>query len=362
MRPDTIGVPAASPPATRDLTVLQLFNILLRNRVALVLTSGAVALITAILVLAQPRDYTSTASFLPQSGRSVSPLSGLAAQFGVDVPGASPGTSPQFYAELATSRHLLLDISAESFDIGGRKVSLAELLDTTDPNPAMQRDLTVRELQKRVIPSVDPRTSIVRIDVRVPDPRVAQQLATDLLNAVSAYNLNTRQSQARAERLLAQKQLETATAELRHAEDDLEEFLKQNRSLGSPSLQAQRERLSRAVMFRNQIVSQLAAAHEQAKLDEIRDTPVLTILDAPEVPVKPDARGLIIKTVLSFIVSMFAFGVFAILVDRLRARGETGSDVDEFNALREAALRDLRHPIRALRPGRSTERVEASTR
>jgi hypothetical protein len=36
----------------------------------------------------------------------------------------------------------------------------------------------------------------------------------------------------------------------------------------------------------------LAQAYEQSKMDEVRDTPVITIIQPPETPLMPDAKGI----------------------------------------------------------------------
>jgi uncharacterized protein involved in exopolysaccharide biosynthesis len=331
-----------------DMTMLQLANVILRSRVAIVMTALLIAALTATLVLLKPRTYSSATSFLPQGGKQTSPLSGLAAQFGVEVPGTSIGSSPQFYAGLATSRHLLTAVADQSFAIRGRSVPLPEILETKNPNPVVQRELTVRALQAAVTTAVDLQTSIVSVRVKAPSPQVARDLASSVLAAISRYNLETRQSQARAERMFTERQLGDAGIELRRAEDDLESFLKSNRTFGSPTLLAEKDRLSTKVALRNQIYGQLAGAYEQSKLEEVRDTPVLTVLDPPEVPIEPDARGLITKTLLSFIIGLLIAAVVAVLINRLRTHGESESDAEEFVALRQAALTDLRHPVRAL--------------
>jgi len=336
----------SGPPA--DLTVLQLANVILRSRAAIVLIAVLIAVLTAALVLLQPRTYSSTTSFLPQGGKPASPLNGLAAQLGVEVTGGASGSSPQFYAQLASSRHLLSSVADQSFIIGGRPVPLPDILETKNPNSVVQRELTVRALQEAVSTAVDQQTSIVSVTIKAPSARVARDLASSVLAAISRYNLETRQSQARAERVFTEKQLADAATELRRAEDEMESFLRSNRVLGSPSLVADKERLSRQVALRNQIYAQLAGAYEQSKLEEVRDTPVLTVLDPPEVPIEPDPRGLVTKTLLSLIIGLLIGAVLAVLVNRLRAHDESGSDAEEFAALRQAALADLRHPVRAL--------------
>ena len=120
----------------------------------------------------------------------------------------------------------------------------------------------------------------------------------------------------------------------------MESFLRSNRVLGSPSLVADKERLSRQVALRNQIYAQLAWAYEQSKLEEVRDTPVLTVLDPPEVPIEPDPRGLVTKTLLSFIIGVLIAAVLAVLINRLRADGESGSDAEEFVAFMETQTKE----------------------
>ena len=336
-----------APPAG-ELTVLQFANVILRSRVAIVLTAVLIAVATASIVLLNPRTYSSTTSFLPQGGKPPSPLSGLAAQFGVEVSGSTAGSSPQFYAQLASSRHLLGTVADQSFVRNGRAVPLADILDTRNSNPVVQRELTIRALEAAVSTAVDAQTSIVSVRVRAPSAQVARDLASSVLAAISRYNLETRQSQAHAERVFTERQLADAATELRRAEDELEFFLKANRTLGSPSLIAEKDRLSSKVGLRNQIYAQLATAYEQSKVEEVRDTPVLTVLDPPEAPIEADPRGLITKTLLSFIIGLFIAAILAVLVNRLRSDGAPGSDAEEFAALRQAALADLRHPVRAL--------------
>jgi uncharacterized protein involved in exopolysaccharide biosynthesis len=345
-QPSAMTAPGAS---SGDLTVLQLVNVMLRSRVAIILTAVLIAVLTGAVVMSTPRTYSSTTSFLPQGGKPNSPLNGLAAQLGVDVPGGtSGGSSPQFYAQLADSRHLLSKVAEQSFVVDGRTVPLANILRTENANPVVQRELTIRALQAAVSTEVDLQTSIVSVSVRAPNPQVARDLVSSVLSAISLYNLETRQSQARAERVFTEQRLADAATELRRAEDDMESFLRSNRVLGSPSLVADKERLSRQVSLRNQIYAQLAGAYEQSKLEEVRDTPVLTVLDPPEVPIEPNPRGLVTKTLLGFIIGALIAAVLAVLINRLRAHGESGSDAEEFVALRQAALADLRHPVRAL--------------
>lgn len=65
------------------------------------------------------------------------------------------------------------------------------------------------------------------------------------MNAVNDFNQRTRRDQPAAERKFIEARLQVATADLRAAEDRMQQFLQGNRVTGSPDLQFTRDRLQR---------------------------------------------------------------------------------------------------------------------
>jgi uncharacterized protein involved in exopolysaccharide biosynthesis len=117
------------------------------------------------------------------------------------------------------------------------------------------------------------------------------------------YNLQSLQSQAAAERRFTEARLDEARAALRGAEDALERFLEENRQYTSPPLALERERIQRDVMLQQQIVMGLAQHYEDARIREVRNTPVITIVEEPALPVFPDPRGTLRLLILSGVLS-----------------------------------------------------------
>jgi uncharacterized protein involved in exopolysaccharide biosynthesis len=79
---------------------------------------------------------------------------------------------------------------------------------------------------------------------------------------------------------------------LRAAEDRLETFLRTNRQYaGSPELTFQRDRLQRSVGLAQQVYTSLMQNYEDVRIREVRDTPVITIVEAPSVHALPEPRG-----------------------------------------------------------------------
>ena len=141
------GMPGNEPwPAEDEVSLIQLVNTLLRRRRIIVVTSGGISLFVLLwlLVFSSALTYTSTASFIPQgSAGSASGLAGLAGQFGFQMPANEPGQTPEFYAELITSREVVGVMAEESYrfqvEWGGelevRSGTLAELLELAEDDP-----------------------------------------------------------------------------------------------------------------------------------------------------------------------------------------------------------------------------------
>src|SRR2546428_650042 len=104
-------------------------------------------------------------------------------------------------------------------------------------------------------------------------------LASELgLALVNTFNLERRQSRAAQEKRFVETRRTEARDELQVAEDRLKSFLERNRDYrNSPQLVFDQERLAREVALRQQLLTSLSQAYEQARIDEVRDTPVITV-------------------------------------------------------------------------------------
>lgn len=353
--------PSYSPPraGTSDdpppLTFLALINVALSARyliVALAVLSFAAMLVRGLL---QPRTYSSSASFISQANRPSSNLAGIAAQLGVSVPAADAQASPAFYLDLVRSRGVLAAVAESTYEIShdtGRVVgTLDRVLGAEGATPAQRRTNTIRALRDSITANLNQRTGMVSFSVRSMDAQLSYRLASQLLDELSRFNLERRQSQAGIERRFTQNRLAEVERELRQAEDRMEAFLKGNRGdyRGSPSLTFDAERLQREIMLRQQVYNALSQSLEQAKIEEVRDTPVITVVEPPEPAASPDPRGLIRRALIAFAIGAMVGYLLAILrAWYSRAEIDLRDDVAEFSRLRSETIFDLRHPIHRL--------------
>jgi uncharacterized protein involved in exopolysaccharide biosynthesis len=340
--------------SAEEVSFLGLANVVLRYRGLVALTALITALIVVSVVLILPRTYTSQSTFMPQAKKNPTGLSGLAAQFGFTLPLTDPGQSPAFYADLATSRTILGQVveTTYRFDRDGKQVegSLIAFYKSKGETPERRRDAAIRRLKDEIEATTVQKTGTVELAVTSRQPGLALQINRRVLDLINEFNLRTRQSQAAEERRFTERRLGEVRQDLRAAEDRLQQFLQRNRDLiNSPELMFQRDRLQREVAMQQEVFTSLANAVEQAKIEEVRDTPVLTTVQQPEAPVRPDRRGLVVKAILALLGGSMLGGILALWRAYTTNALRTGSvEAVEFQRLRREAAKDLLHPWRAL--------------
>ena len=172
-----------------------------------------------------------------------------------------------------------------------------------------------------------------------------------LLELLNRFNQETRRGQASAERKFTEERLAIVKQDLRKAEDAQEGFLQTNRVVSAAQLKLQQDRLEREVRMQQELYTNLAKAYEQAKIDEVRDTPVITVVEQPEAAARPDSRSIATKAVASLVAGFILAAIVALILEGLSSDGNNGNaEHDEFRKLSNATLRDLRRPWRLLAP------------
>ncbi|HXV87335.1 MAG TPA: hypothetical protein VD793_11570 [Gemmatimonadales bacterium] len=343
-------------------SVLRAATIILRFRRMVLLTPCITVLAAIAVVVLLPRTHTAVASFVPQSvtPSRLSALAGLSAQLGLgSLPQASSFGSPDFYKELLGTDELLGRLADSRFafpvDTGSFDGTLADYWNIRQPTPARRRLAAIRRLRGRMNVAVEQRTQLVRLGVTTTSPDLSLALVERALQLVSEFNQDQRQSQSAQERRFLGSRLADAKAELRSAEDSVARFLEQNRDFrNSPPLLFQYDRMQREVTLRQTLYATLAQSFEQSRIEEVRDTPVLTVVETPRLPPRPDSRRLAIKLPLALMVGA-VLGVLGAFLRDFFARAAPGGapDLADFERLLGDARGEFRRPWRLLGIGRA---------
>jgi uncharacterized protein involved in exopolysaccharide biosynthesis len=263
--------------------------------------------------------YVSDFSFVPEitseSGRSG--LASLAGQIGLSLGAvAGQGSSPQLYADILRSREVLGALAKSSFSSNeglSRTKPLPELLKIVGPDSARSIERTIVRLRKELVQvEVAARTTgVVSVRIRSKDPDLSFQLAARLLHELQLFNLRARQRQASAERKFLDARIKDARIALQAAEEMLQGFLRRNRDYrGSPELLFEHDRLHWEVTSRQQLQTNLRQQYEDARIREVRDTPVISLIDRPALPRDSEPRRLLVTLIgglaLGMLLSMAA--------------------------------------------------------
>lgn len=270
------------------------------------------AILGILFALAATKHYDATAQLAidaPSQFGALGDLAGLAAQFGVAT---ANGTSPFYFAALSSNTDVLqqlLDMHIASGD------STVVLIDMYRPgvwaNPALRLQKAMHDLNQDINVSTDIKSGLVTVAVTQTDPRLAVAVADSLISTMDLVGRQRLHSRARAEREYTETALDSARHQLTAAEEALEGFYERNRTIeGAPRLKLNESRLLREIDLRQSIVVTLQQNFENARLEEIRSTPLLTIVQHPIVPGKPSWPKKSVMAILGFCIGgLLALGL-----------------------------------------------------
>lgn len=316
-----------------------------RRGILYVLSSVALAVLIAVLL---PNRYTSSAEFIAQQsdqGTLPTSLEGLAATVGLNVGNTY---SPQFYADLLTSRPVLLTALEGRYRVPAgdsvRMASYFEIEHLEDPSRAVAIEAGLKDLAKRVSARADARTNIISVSVEAKYPELSRDMLARLLEALDSLNIHFQQEQSRDLRRFYEERVVASQQELDSAELTLRHFLEKNRRTdNSPLLQFELARLQRIVDIKKAVYTTIIQQYEQARLQEARNVPTLTVLAHPFVPVKKTWPPRKLIAVLGAL-----FGLALIWLERKVGEigGRLGTEHPDVWQIIRASTARVRHPIR----------------
>jgi uncharacterized protein involved in exopolysaccharide biosynthesis len=169
---------------------------------------------------------------------------------------------------------------------------------------------------------------MLTLSVTTADRDLSAAVANDFLRLLNDFNTNTRQGKGREQRTFVEGRLKATAGDLQNAELVLKTFYERNRSWQqSPELTFQEGQLRRRVDVQQELYLTLSREYEKARIDEVNDTPGITVIDPP-VPVQqrsfphPGLYG--IMTLVVGVVCGLGWALFTEFLARLRADDPEG--------------------------------------
>jgi len=349
----TSGVAPDAP--TGPSTFVGLVAMLVRHPRLLFGLPTAAALLAGLISVARGPQYMARAELKPQaSDNRLASFAGLAAQFGVSASTLVPTEGVEYFAAVLRSNEILGNVVRSSFRVSTRRLgdasgdtvqgTLMDIWKIGARSPEVREARAIRLLRASMTARPNLAAGLLRLEVTARWPDLAVQINRRFLQALDTFNLRTRQSQAAAQRRFVEQRLDDKRAELTAAENALVAFESRNRQLQAPGLALERQRLQRRVDVSQQVYLTLAQGYEQARIDEVRDTPVITVVDAPENTVEQSGGLLLFVLLGGFVGGLVGLGL--IFLREMWARQMTDNPEDA-TAIRAAWKQIPRRLLRA---------------
>ena len=198
------------------ISLWEIIAILKKNIALILITPTILCTFTIIYVLFIVKPvYTSSATIIPAGGESsMGKMAGMAAQFGISVPGGGGGQK-MVYPEIIKSRTLAKKMLQKRFDTNefGKDQTLLRLLTYKNEEPEVGTDTLIINGMEAFISSVsvseDIKSSIVTVSIDASEPKLAADIATALIDELDIHQKQFNTKQAAKKRIFIDPELDT---------------------------------------------------------------------------------------------------------------------------------------------------------
>jgi len=285
----------------------------------LIVNGTIIAITVAVLLLFVKPYFDTTVTILPDYGTQSSALAqfgGLASLAGVNLGQSSPGA---IYQQLTTSEAVLKPVIYKKYktDEYPDSVDLIKYFDI-EPDESLPKNLQERGMflavytafvKSRLKTNLDAVSNILTLTVRMPEGQLSADITNSIAASLDKYVRTQMKYNAKEQLVYIRERIGQVKDSLNIAENELKDFQVKNRTTSqSPQLLLEQNRLTRNVTILNTVYLQLQQQLELAKIDVIKDAPVLNIMESAKDPVikTGPSRALILIIIMFFV---FCFSI-----------------------------------------------------
>lgn len=337
---------------SNEVTLVSIANVLLRHRWLIICSMLVGGVVSAFANYVPFDNYTASTTFAPRTRGQQSATNSVLAQLGLQ--GAS-GSGGAYYVEVIRSSRILGPVVASMFrhrtQTGEVRATLTDIYGFKGGEPRHARAGAIAQLRSQIKTSTQTGSGgIMKLSVTTRSPTLSALVAQRLLDELNAFNLATRQEQASNERQFIEARVAEARLYLTDAENAVQQFTNKNQHfLPISPLALEFDRLSREVKLRQELYTSLAKGLDQARIEEVRDNPVLTIIEVAEPPLGPDPRIWPQKAMIGSIFGLLLAIFIAFLHSYVaRTRSSYSDEYAELETLKRDMIVDFRRPWRPL--------------
>jgi len=162
--------------------------------------------------------------------------------------------------------------------------------------------------------SLDLKTGVVSMTIETEEPRLSADILNNVIHFSDTFIRTKRNTNALEQRKWIEARLGEVSADLSKAENVLKEFREKNRMVsGSPQLLLDQERLAREVQINSTMYVELKKQYELVKIEEIRTTPIISVMDYGRPAAKKEKPKRAIIVLVSMMLAFVGSGSYRVI-------------------------------------------------
>lgn len=315
-----------------EINLIDTFLFFWRKRFFIIKFSSVVVVLGIIYSLIQQPYYSSYVTLYKNAPTQNAPsgLLSLASNFGY---GGRQDNNNFSIEDLLNSRNILSDIVTKKWktQISDDSLNLIEYWGIEADTESEAIMIACKGLSERFSYEMDELTFLVTVEVLMEEPTLARDVLTYATELVDNYVQNEQKTTTKNNIKYINKRLDSVRNELTNAEIALKNFRQNNMVISqSPELQLKYARLQREVSIKQQVYMTLEKEKESAKIELVKETPVIDILDEPVAPYKrAKPKRTLIVIISGFLGLFLSLGViviqkfYSMLYKETKQRGES---------------------------------------
>ena len=318
-----------------EIDLMDLLRKVIGIRKKIYKAAGIGLIIGVIVAISIPKQYTVEVTLSPEMGNNKGGgLSGLAASFlgsGVSMGDGTDALNASLSADIVSSTPFLLELSNMKVPVSGsEEISLSSYLDEEsspwwsyvigfpgmviggvkslfieDEDESIFSDKAsqgtielskkesqkIESLKKKIVASVDKKTSMTSVTATFQDSKVAAVVADSVVKKLQEYIIDYRTSKSKEDCLYLEKLFKERQQEYYEAQRKYADYMDSHDNIILQSVRTEQERLQNDMSLAYQVYSQVASQLQVARAKVQEEKPVFAIVEPAVVPLEPSGTS-----------------------------------------------------------------------
>ena len=318
-----------------EIDLMDLLRKVIGIRKKIYKAAGIGLIIGVIVAISIPKQYTVEVTLSPEMGNNKGGgLSGLAASFlgsGVSMGDGTDALNASLSADIVSSTPFLLELSNMKVPVSGsEEISLSSYLDEEsspwwsyvigfpgmviggvkslfieDEDESIFSDKAsqgtielskkesqkIESLRKKIVASVDKKTSMTSVTATFQDSKVAAVVADSVVKKLQEYIIDYRTSKSKEDCLYLEKLFKERQQEYYEAQRKYADYMDSHDNIILQSVRTEQERLQNDMSLAYQVYSQVAGQLQVARAKVQEEKPVFAVVEPAVVPLYPSGTS-----------------------------------------------------------------------